>query len=69
MTKKLYSEKLSPQQNAACERLETVSGLPPVGLEQLNAGLLSAKEFWRLNLMKAHEVNSAIQNIAFPMGD
>ena len=64
--KKVYSSKLSAPQNEACHKIEAVSGLPPVGLEDLDAGHLSVNEFWRLNMMTAHDINATIQNINFP---
>lgn len=63
---KVYSSRLSAAQNAACHRAEAVSGLPPVGLEDLEAGVLTPKEFWRLNLVTAHDIYVTIQNIDFP---
>lgn len=66
---KLYSARLTKEQNAACQSMEAVSGLPPVGLENLDAGILSQKEFWRLNLVTAHDIYTTIQNIDFPTDD
>lgn len=66
---KIYSAKLTAAQNAACHSMEAVSGLPPIGLESLDAGNLTPKEFWRLNLMTAHDIYTTIQNIDFPTDD
>ena len=46
--------------------MEAVSGLPPVGLQELEAGVLSPKEFWRLNQVTVHDINATVQNIDFP---
>ena len=46
--------------------MQAVSGLPPVGLQKLEAGVLSPKEFWRLNLVTVHDINATVQNIDFP---
>ena len=62
---KVYSNKLSAEQNKACQRMQAVSGLPPVGLQKLEAGVLSPKEFWRLNLVTVHDINATVQNIDF----
>ena len=62
----IYSAKLTPEQNQACRRYEAVSGLLPVGIEDLDRGVLTPKEFWRLNLMIQHDIYATAQNIAFP---
>jgi hypothetical protein len=66
---KVYSTRLTLAQNAVCQRAEAVSGLPPVGLEELEAGHLTPKEFWRLNLMTAHDIYVTIQNLNFPIDE
>lgn len=66
---KVYSSRLTAAQNAACQKAEAVSGLPPVGVEDLDAGHLTPKEFWRLNLMTAHDINVTIQNLSFPVDE
>ena len=68
-SRKAYSSKLTAAQNDACHKAEAVSGLPPVGLEDFEAGRLTAKEFWRLNLITAHDIYVTIQNINFPIED
>jgi len=69
MSNAIFSAKLTPAQNAACEKLLAVSGLPPVGLDELDRGLLSPSNFWRQNVMIAHDIYAAVQNIDFPEGD
>lgn len=64
---KCYSAKLTAEQNAACAKIEEVTGLPPSNLKDLDAGTLSPKEFWRLNLMLAHDIYSAVERIDFPV--
>jgi hypothetical protein len=66
---KVYSSRLTAAQNTACQKAEAVSGLPPVGIEDLDAGHLTPKEFWRLNLMTAHDINVTIQNLSFPVDE
>jgi hypothetical protein len=66
-TPKIYSAKLSTAQNAACQKMESVSGLPPVGLEDLDAGHLTADRFWQLNMETMHDINATVQNISFPL--
>ncbi|MBV7542229.1 hypothetical protein [Acidovorax sp. sic0104] len=63
---KVYSLKLSSAQNMACQRMEAVSGLPPVCLEDLEAGTLTPTEFWRMQLVTIHDISVAVQNIDFP---
>ena len=62
----VYSEKLSPAQNAACHSLEAVLGLPPVGIDDLKSGALTPNEFWRQNVMVVHDIYATVQNINFP---
>ena len=66
MPGKVYSRKLNAVQNAACESLECVSGLPPVGVDDLDAGHLTPKEFWRMNVVVIHDIYATVQNITFP---
>lgn len=66
MPNKDYSQKLSAVQNAACATLESVSGLPPVGLDDLDAGHLTPREFWRMNVVVIHDIYATVQNITFP---
>ena len=66
-TQNVYSSKLTEAQNEACRKLEAVSGLPPVGLPELDAGRLTPKEFWRLNLVTAFDIYTTIQNLDFPI--
>ena len=66
---KVYSRKLTPAQNAACQKAESVSGLPPVGLDDLDAGRITPREFWSLNVMIIHDIYVTVQNISFPTED
>jgi hypothetical protein len=45
--------------------MEAVSGMPPVGLQELDNGVLSPKEFWRLNLVNLHDIATTVQNLDF----
>jgi hypothetical protein len=62
---KVYSTKLNEAQNMACHRMEAISGVPPVGLQELDDGVLSPKEFWRLNLVNLHDISTTVQNLDF----
>lgn len=62
----IYSKRLSVAQNEACHKLEAVSGIAPTGLADLDAGRLTPLEFWRLNLMVAHDIYAQVQNLSFP---
>ena len=62
----IYSAKLTPAQNAICAKLEQVTGQFPEGIVALDVGQLTPKEFWRLNVMKAHDVYSAVLKLQFP---
>lgn len=66
---RIYSSKLTAEQNAACQKAQAVFGLPPVGLEDLDAGLLTPREFWRMNVTVAFDIYTTIQNINFPVED
>jgi hypothetical protein len=64
---KIYSHKLSAEQNEACCKLEALLGFPPACLEDLDAGHLTVKEFWRMNVMVAPEdIYARVQGIDFP---
>ena len=66
MPGKVYGRKLNAVQNAACESLEGVSGLPPVGVDDLDAGHLTPGEFWRMNVVVIHDIYATVQNIHLP---
>jgi len=66
---RIYSQKLSAEQNAACQKMEAVLGLPPANLEDLDAGLLTPAEFWRVNCQLVSDINATVQNINFPCAE
>ncbi|MBA1280263.1 hypothetical protein [Stutzerimonas stutzeri] len=66
-TPKIYSAKLSPAQNAALERYESVCGMEPFGIDEFDAGEISAYQLWRKNLSWLESVWGDVQNIHFPV--
>ena len=49
--------------------MEAVLGLPPANLEDLDAGLLTPAEFWRVNCQLVSDINATVQNINFPCAE
>jgi hypothetical protein len=64
---KLYSNKLSDEQNTACERLEKLTGLyPAVGLRELDAGLITPEAYWKANVQFVINIGNDANKIEFP---
>jgi hypothetical protein len=40
--------------------------MPPVGIDDLDSGMLTPNEFWRQNVMVVHDIYATVQNINFP---
>lgn len=67
MTAKVYSKQLTPAQNAALARYETLSSIPPtLGLEDLEAHTISPAEFWQRNVRWLQDVANDVGLIQFP---
>lgn len=64
---RVYSAKLTPEQNAALARYESVCGIEPFGLEEFEAGEISAYQLWRKNCCWLEDVWATVQNINFPV--
>ncbi|WP_122423071.1 hypothetical protein [Pseudomonas viridiflava] len=64
---KLYSTKLTPEQNAALARYEQVCGMEPIELEAFETGEISAYQLWQVNLGWLESVLWDVQNIDFPV--
>ncbi|MDX5979559.1 DUF1456 family protein [Vreelandella alkaliphila] len=62
----IYSQQLSPQQNAALARLESLTGTPPLGIEEFESGDISAKQLWQQNIEWLEGVLASAQNLPFP---
>nr|WP_228857662.1 hypothetical protein [Pseudomonas syringae] len=63
---KVYSDKLTPEQNAALARFEQVCGMDPIELEAFEAGEITAYQLWRANIGWLESVWGEVQNIEFP---
>ena len=66
---KTYSKKLTARQNAALDSYESVTGFSPIGLEDFEAGEISARELWQRNYMFIFDLWCTVQNISFPTDD
>lgn len=64
---KIYSAKLTPEQNDALHRYESVCGMEPLGLEEFEAGEITAYQMWRMNCRWLEDVWATVQNINFPV--
>jgi hypothetical protein len=67
--KRIYSSKLTPEQNEALHHYEALCGMEPLGIDAFESGEISAAELWNQNLRWIHDVFSDIQNINFPSDD
>lgn len=63
----LYSQQLSPQQNAALARLESLTGTPPFGVKEFESGDINAKQLWQQNIEWLEGVLASAQNLPFPI--
>lgn len=63
---RIYSPKLTVEQNAALARYEAVCGMEPIGLEAFEAGEINAYQLWQSNMQWMESVWMDVQNIAFP---
>lgn len=61
-----YSDKLTPDQNAAFEQYEAQCGMQPFGIEEFESGAITANELWRRNVRWIENVSASITNMAFP---
>lgn len=64
---KIYSVKLTAEQNAACECLEKLTGyFPAVALKELEQGSITPTDYWQANLQWIVSVANDAQRIKFP---
>ena len=63
---RIYSVKLTAEQNAALARYEAICGMEPIELEEFEAGELSAYQLWQNNLAWLESMLQDVQNIHFP---
>lgn len=68
-TKRIYSSKLTPEQNEALHSYQALCGMEPLGIDDFEAGEISADELWNQNLRWIHDVFSDISSISFPSSD
>lgn len=66
-TPKIYSAKLTPQQNAGLARYESLSGFEPIGIEEFEAGEITAYQLWRKNVIWLENVLDEVINTPFPV--
>ena len=64
---KLYSNRLTNGQNAALAKFEQVTGIEPFGIEDFEAGRMTAYELWQTNVNWLQGVWATVQNIDFPV--
>lgn len=64
---KIYSAKLTPEQNAAIARYESLCGMEPIDVEAFEAGEINAYQLWQRNLAWLEGAWNGVQNIAFPV--
>lgn len=66
-TPRIYSAKLTPEQNAAMARYESLCGNEPFGFEAFEAGELTAYQLWQQNVKWLEDVLSEVSNTHFPV--
>jgi len=65
---KIYSLRLSAEQNAAFERFEALTSCEPFGIHEFERGEMSARELWEKNIAWIVGVANDAQQIRFPGG-
>ncbi len=65
---KIYSLRLSAEQNAAFERFEALTSCEPFGMQEFERGEMSARELWEKNIAWIVGVANDAQQIRFPGG-
>lgn len=62
----MYSSKLSMEQNAALERFVCITGFPPIGIDDLDSGVITPEQLWAINQEFIFNIYATVQNINFP---
>lgn len=65
----IYSQKLTAHQNAVLEKFENMTGQPPIGLEEFEAGELTARELWQQQVAWVEGIYSDVINFKFLSDD
>ena len=65
---KIYSLRLSAEQNAAFERFEALTSCEPFGMQEFERGEMSARELWEKNIAWIVGVANDAQQTRFPGG-
>lgn len=61
----IYSKKLTAHQNAVLAKFESLTGQPPIGLEDFESGEISARELWQQQVGWVEGVCSDVVNMTF----
>ena len=61
----VYSTKLNDTQNSALAHFESLTGSPPIALEDFERGAISANELWQEQVRWITGVYCDVQNIQF----
>lgn len=61
----IYSKKLTAQQNAVLAKFENLTGQQPIGLEEFEAGELTAAELWEQQVGWVEGVCADVVNMQF----
>lgn len=64
---KIYSEKLTAEENAVLERYESITGMEPCSIEDFEAGHISKKDLWRHQVAWIEGVCAEVVNMGFPI--
>lgn len=64
---KIYSKKLSAEQNDALERYESLCGLEPFGINDFETGEITAYQLWQQNVFALQSILADVSNINFPV--
>lgn len=66
ISNKIYSKKLSKEQNDALRSYEAILGLEPVGIEEFEKGEITSKELWNQAINSVESIYSEVVNMSFP---
>ena len=59
----IYAKRLNGKQRAALNQYERLTGVEPMGQEDLDSGAISFADLWRMNVKWIEDVAAGVQNI------